>query len=125
MVKLHHVQVAMPPGKEEEARAFYGGLLGLEEVAKPPALARRGGCWFRRGEVELHLGVEEDFRPARQAHAALLVDDLDGLAARLAESGFEPAWDSDLPGHRRLYTTDPFGNRLELLEVDRPNTRSL
>ncbi len=124
-MKLHHVQVAMPPGKEEEARAFYGGLLGLEEVAKPPALARRGGCWFRRGEVELHLGVEEDFRPARQAHAALLVDDLDDLAARLVKGGLEPAWDGDLPGHRRFYTTDPFGNRLELLEVDRPNTRSL
>jgi catechol 2,3-dioxygenase-like lactoylglutathione lyase family enzyme len=115
----------MPPGGEQEARAFYGRLLGLEEVAKPPALARQGGCWFRRGELELHLGVEEDFRPARKAHPALMVDDLDDLAHRLEDLGIQLTWDGDLPGYRRFHTTDPFGNRLELLEVERPNTRSL
>ena len=124
-MKLHHVQVAMPPGREEEARAFYGRLLGLEEVAKPPTLARRAGCWFRRGELELHLGVEEDFRPARKAHPALMVEELDDLAHRLEEQDIRVTWDGDLPGYRRFYTFDPFGNRLELLEPAGPNTRSL
>jgi catechol 2,3-dioxygenase-like lactoylglutathione lyase family enzyme len=107
---FHHVQLAMPPGAEERARAFYGGALGMREVAKPAALAARGGAWFRAGELELHLGVERDFRPARQAHPGIVVDDLDGLAARLRAAG------ADLPGHRRFYVDDCFGNRLEFLQ---------
>jgi catechol 2,3-dioxygenase-like lactoylglutathione lyase family enzyme len=113
---LHHVQLAVPAGAEPALRAFYGGLLGMTELAKPPELAARGGCWFHSGGAELHLGVEEDFRPARKAHPGVLVDDLDGLAARLAAAGHPVRWDTLLPGHRRCYVDDPAGNRLELLE---------
>ena len=88
----------------------------MTEVPKPPALAARGGAWFRSGSVELHLGVEDDFRPARKAHPGLLVDDLSAVAQRLSEHGVDVEWDTDLPGHRRCYVTDPPGNRLELLE---------
>ncbi len=112
---LHHCQLAMPPGGEDEARRFYGGVLGMEERPKPPALAARGGVWFAQGDAELHLGVEDGFRPARQAHPALLVDDLDGLVARLARAGMDARPDGLLPGYRRVYVDDPFGNRLELL----------
>lgn len=115
---LHHVQVAAPAGCEAPARRFYGELLGLEEIPKPPHLAARGGVWFRWGSLELHVGVEEDFRPARKAHVALLVTDLDGWRRRLAAGGFEVREDAPLPGYRRFYTADPFGNRLELLEPE-------
>jgi len=106
------VQVAAPPGCEAAARAFYGGLIGLAEVEKPDSLRGRGGVWFE----QLHIGVEEDFRPARKAHPALRVENLDELAARLAEGGACVEWDAALPGTRRFYTSDPWGNRLELLE---------
>lgn len=112
---LHHVQLAMPEGGEARARAFYAGLLGLPEVAKPPLLARRGGCWFEEGAVRLHLGVEGDFRPARKAHPAFVVDDLDALLRRLAEAGVEAVPDDAIPGVRRVYVADPFGNRIELM----------
>ena len=115
-VQVHHVQLAMPAGAEDEARGFYAGALGLTEVPKPPTLAARGGCWFRAGGVELHLGVEEDFRSARKAHPGLLVDDLDELADRLGAAGVDVDWDDGFPGHRRFYAHDPFGNRLELLQ---------
>jgi catechol 2,3-dioxygenase-like lactoylglutathione lyase family enzyme len=113
---LHHVQLAAPAGAEPRLREFYAGALGLVEVAKPPALAARGGAWFRSGAVELHLGVEADFRPARKAHPGLLVDDLDALVRRLAAHGVDVEGDDDFPGHRRCYVSDPHGNRLELLE---------
>ena len=123
LVGLHHVQLAMPPGREEDARAFYAGRLGHEEVPKPPLLAARGGVWFRArpgarttGALELHLGVEDPFVPARKAHPGLLASDLDGLAAALASGGVPVRWDADLPGFRRCYVDDPFGNRTELLE---------
>ncbi len=112
---LHHVQLAMPPGGEAGARAFYGDLLGLEELPKPDQLKPRGGCWFRGAGVEIHLGVEDPFAPARKAHPALLVDDFDGLEARLREAGHEVATDVPLEGFRRFHTSDPFGNRIELL----------
>ncbi|MEP6695804.1 MAG: VOC family protein [Pseudonocardiales bacterium] len=113
---IHHVQLAMPPGREASARAFYAGVLGLAEIPKPPVLAARGGAWFRGDGIELHLGVEEGFRPATKAHPGLLVRDIDAWAARLGEAGYPVAWDADFPGMRRCYTADPFGNRLELLQ---------
>jgi len=114
---IDHVQLAAPPGCEDSARAFYGGLLGLEELPKPPALAARGGCWFRAGELELHIGVEDDFRPARKAHPGFVVDDLAGLRARLAEHGIEVREDDALAGVARFYADDPFGNRLEFRQL--------
>lgn len=106
----------MPRGGEAEARRFYAEVLGLEEIAKPAELVARGGCWFRRGEVELHLGVEEPFSPARKAHPAIAVEDLAGLQRRLQERGHEVTVDTLLSGARRIYTSDPFGNRLELVQ---------
>ncbi len=116
---LDHVQLAMPAGQEAAARAFYAGLLGLVEVPKPANLAVRGGAWFEGGDLRLHLGVEKDFRPARKAHPALLVAGLDALAEHLRLAGVEVITDKPLPGYRRVYVSDPFGNRLELLEPDR------
>lgn len=119
---LHHVLLASPPGSEDASRAFYRDLLGLTEIPKPEPLAARGGCWFRGGGVELHLGIEADFRPARKAHPAIRVVDLDRLADRLREAG-RPVEidDTELPGHRRCYATDPHGNRLEFVQpLDRP-----
>ena len=113
---LHHVQLAAPAGSEDALRAFYDDLLGIPEAAKPPVLAARGGVWFRSAGVEIHLGVEAGFRPARKAHPGLLVEDLDGLVARLAAGGVAVDWDGDFPGYRRCYVTDPVGNRVELLE---------
>jgi catechol 2,3-dioxygenase-like lactoylglutathione lyase family enzyme len=116
LVGVHHVQLSAPIGSEDVLRGFYGELLGMVEVAKPPVLAARGGAWFRSGALELHLGVEDDFRPARRAHPGLLVEDLDALAERLSAVGVEVDWDDNFPGYRRCYVHDPHGNRLELLE---------
>ncbi len=113
---LNHVQLAMPAGGEAAARAFYGDLLGITEVAKPPALAARGGCWFERGALKVHLGVERDFHPARKAHPAFTVRDLPALRQALAAAGVAIVDDEPLPGHDRCYVHDPFGNRIELLE---------
>jgi catechol 2,3-dioxygenase-like lactoylglutathione lyase family enzyme len=115
IVGIEHVQLAMPAGREAEARAFYAGLLGIPEVPKPPELARRGGAWFEDGPVKIHLGVEVDFRPARKAHPALLVRELATLVRRLRDAGIRVDEDP-LPGHLRVYVSDPFGNRIELLE---------
>jgi catechol 2,3-dioxygenase-like lactoylglutathione lyase family enzyme len=114
---IDHVQVAAPPGCEAEARAFYGELLGLEELAKPPELAARGGCWFRAGAQELHVGVEAEFAPSRKAHPGFVVSDLDELRARLAARGIDARDDDSIPGVRRFYAADPFGNRLEFREA--------
>ena len=113
-----HVQLAMPHGREDAARSFYAGLLGMAELAKPPVLAARGGCWFASGAAVLHLGVEEPFAPARKAHPALLADDLDGLEAALRAAGHQCARaDGEIPGVRRLHTHDPFGNRVEFQQA--------
>lgn len=122
VVGLHHVQVAAPPGCEGAARAFYGGLLGLREIEKPPLLAVRGGCWFEVGTGELHVGVEDPFRPAAKAHPALDVGSvaaLEQLAAALAASGVVVRWadGAEIPGQRRFHVSDPWGNRLELVAV--------
>jgi catechol 2,3-dioxygenase-like lactoylglutathione lyase family enzyme len=109
--ELDHVQVAAPPGCEDDARAFYRDLLGLTEVEKPEPLRGRGGVWFE----QLHVGVEDDFAPARKAHPALRVEDIDALAERLAAAGRQVDWDDALPGVRRFYTADPWGNRVEIL----------
>jgi catechol 2,3-dioxygenase-like lactoylglutathione lyase family enzyme len=115
IVGIEHVQLAMPPGREAEAREFYSGLLGIPEVPKPLELARRGGAWFETGAVKIHLGVEADFRPARKAHPALLVRGLPALVERLRESQVDVLED-DLEGYIRVYIADPFGNRIELME---------
>jgi catechol 2,3-dioxygenase-like lactoylglutathione lyase family enzyme len=118
LLGLDHVQLAMPAGAEAElaAEAFYQQLLGLERVPKPPVLAARGGCWFRGEGVEVHLGVEADFRPARKAHPAFRVSGLDRLVVGLEQHGCSFRWDRELPGVRRGYVDDPFGNRIELID---------
>jgi len=116
VTRIDHVQLAMPPGQEDKARAFYAGLLGIAWVAKPEHLARRGGCWFGDDDVKVHLGVEQDFRPARKAHPALLVDGLSDLTGRLSAAGVQITHDEPLEGYDRVYVDDPFGNRIELME---------
>jgi catechol 2,3-dioxygenase-like lactoylglutathione lyase family enzyme len=118
--RLHHVQLAIPPGGEERCRDFWGAVLGMEEVEKPPVLAARGGCWFRGGGLEVHLGVEQDFAPARKAHPGILIQSLRELGTALEEAGIEVIWDAEFPGHDRFYVSDPFGNRLEFLEPQPP-----
>ncbi|MCG5218588.1 VOC family protein [Streptosporangium soli] len=116
-VGLHHMQLAMPPGEEAAARGFFAGVLGMREIDKPAALATRGGAWFRAGGLELHLGVQDDFRPATKGHPGILVDDLDAVVSRLAAAGQQVRWDTGFPGFRRVYAHDPFGNRLEFLQA--------
>lgn len=113
---IEHVQLAMPAGREQAAREFYQNLLGIPEVPKPPHLAKRGGAWFERGALKIHLGVEADFRPARKAHPALLVVGLTELVARLKAHDVPVVEDDPLEGYFRVYVADPFGNRIELME---------
>ena len=115
IVRLDHVQLAMPPGREDEAFAFYAGLLGFTPLVKPDPLAARGGCWFARGDVALHLGVEEDFRPARKAHPAFVVAGLADLEASLAAAGVAVRPNPDRDPGRGSYVDDPFGNRIEFV----------
>jgi len=115
LTAIDHVQLAMPRGEEEKARAFFVGLLGMHELAKPPVLAARGGCWFASGGVQLHLGVEGDFRPARKAHPALRCSDYDAMLKRLRAASVTVTDDEVLDGVRRCYIADPFGNRIELI----------
>ena len=118
ILALDHVQVAIPAGGEDAARTFYGSLLGMAEVVKPAALAVRGGCWFSSGSAVLHLGVEEPFAPARKAHPAFLVAELDALADSLASAGYDCVRaDGEIPGVRRFHTFDPFGNRIEFQQA--------
>lgn len=112
---IDHVQLAMPPGGEDAARAFYGELLGLRETLKPDALRARGGAWFEGARTIVHLGVDAAFAPARKAHPAFLVTDLDALQQRLRDAGCEITDDASVPGVRRIYASDPFGNRLEFI----------
>ena len=116
LLKIDHIQLAMPEGREDDARHFYASLLGLAEVEKPENLKARGGCWFERDGIKVHLGVEKDFRPARKAHPAFLARDLAGLATKLAAAGVTVKRDEPLEGYDRIYVDDPFGNRVELME---------
>ncbi|MEU6507259.1 VOC family protein [Streptomyces sp. NPDC046942] len=124
LAAIDHVQLAAPPGSEDALRAYYAGVLGMTEIPKPPVLAARGGCWFQAGSVQLHLGMEEapagggkcHFRPAKKAHPGLRVTGIEAFAARLEALGAPVTWDDNLPGHRRCYSEDPVGNRLEFLE---------
>jgi catechol 2,3-dioxygenase-like lactoylglutathione lyase family enzyme len=112
---IDHVQIAMPAGGEDKARAFYVDLLGLSEVPKPPELAGRGGAWFQKGGVKLHLGIDPNFRPARKAHPALRVEDLPALVQRLEAAGRAVTQSQTPDGRSRAQAPDPFGNRLEFL----------
>ena len=114
---IDHVQVAIPGGSEEAARAFYGELLGLEEIPKPEPIRGRGGVWFRAGAQELHLGVEAPFAPARRAHPGLVVDDLDAVRTRFRDATVDYGDDDKIAGTDRLFVHDPFGNRLEIREA--------
>jgi catechol 2,3-dioxygenase-like lactoylglutathione lyase family enzyme len=116
VVSLNHIQLAMPPGREAEARAFYEGILGIPEIPKPAALAARGGCWFERGRLKVHLGVEQDFRPARKAHPAFIVDGIAEMVRMIMEAGHRVVDDGPQDGCKRFYAEDPFGNRIELME---------
>lgn len=112
---MHHVQIAIPLGSEDECRRFYVDVLGMAEVEKPRTMASTGGLWLRAGRLEIHLGVEQEFRPARKAHPGILVSDLDELAGRLEARGVETKWDDRFPGYRRFYVYDNLGNRIEFL----------
>ena len=117
IISIDHVQLAMPAGEEEKARSFYINLLGFVEIPKPAELAKRGGAWFESGNVQLHLGVEADFRAARKSHPAFIVDDLDALIAKVQSNGFETDTSQPpLDGYKRAHVFDPFGNRIELME---------
>lgn len=117
ILAIDHVQIAMPAGEEEKARSFYIELLGFTELPKPPELAKRGGAWFQSGNVQLHLGVETDFRPARKAHPAFIVNDLDLLITNAQNGGYETDTSQPpLDGYKRAHVFDPFGNRIEFME---------
>jgi catechol 2,3-dioxygenase-like lactoylglutathione lyase family enzyme len=117
ILRIDHIQLAAPKGCEAMAREFYGTLLGLREIGKPASLISRGGCWFQCGDQQLHIGVESDFRPAKKAHPAFLVAELDKLRENLIAHGVKLTDDDSLPGARRFYAEDPWGNRLEFLEA--------
>jgi catechol 2,3-dioxygenase-like lactoylglutathione lyase family enzyme len=116
IIGIDHVQLAMPAGEEERARAFYRDILGLPETPKPSHLAKRGGCWFETDRVKIHLGVDQDFHPATKAHPGLLVSDLQAIIDRCQQKGWEIVNDVPLVGYERIFLNDPFGNRLEFLQ---------
>ena len=114
--QIDHILIAMPAGREQEAREFYHGILGLNEKVKPPQLAARGGCWFENGALQVHLGVEKNFVPARKAHPAFIVEDLAGMVAKAEQAGLRVTADEPIEGYDRRHVDDPFGNRIELIE---------
>ena len=120
ILRLDHIQLAIPAGGEEKGRAFYAGLLGLEEVEKPANLAGRGGCWFVAGDARVHLGVAGEFVAASKAHPAFVVDDLSELRKRLETAGYPVVEDQPLEGYDRFYVYDPFGNRIEMMQPLEP-----
>lgn len=120
LIDIDHVQIAAPPGCEAKARQFFSGLLGLVELEKPKTLSGRGGCWFKVGTRQLHVGIDENFTPATKAHPAFSVEDVATLFSNLQKAGVECQWDDAIADVKRLYATDPWGNRLEFAEHLRP-----
>lgn len=119
ILSIDHVQIAIPEGEEEKARSFYIGILGFTEISKPPELAKRGGAWFQSENAQLHLGVEADFHPARKAHPAFIVDDLDALITKVQIAGYKTDTSQPpLDGYKRAHVYDPFGNRIEFMEKE-------
>jgi len=117
ILSIDHIQLAMPVGEEEKARGFFINTLGFHEIPKPAELAKRGGAWFESENVQLHIGVESDFRPARKAHPAFLVDDLDSFVSKIQRAGYETdTTQPSLDGYKRAHVFDPFGNRIELMQ---------
>ena len=114
-MKIDHIQLAMPRGEEDKARKFFIQILGMKEELKPKPLDIRGGCWFREDELIIHVGVEDNFRPQKKAHPAILVEDIESLGSTLEENGYPVTWDECLPDRRRFYINDPFGNRIEII----------
>ncbi len=114
---IDHIQVAAPQGAEAAARNYYGTILGMDELEKPPVLRARGGCWFQCGGQQIHIGIENEFRPAKRAHPALRVSNFDELRSRLLSEGFEVRDSSEIPGTRRFFSDDPWGNRIEFVEA--------
>ena len=117
LLRINHVQLAIPRGQDEQARRFYRDVLGLQEIPKPPELAAGGGAWFELGGAELHLGVDPEFRPAKKAHVAFEAEDLDRVASRCESAGHPPRFDERIRAQRRFFVDDPFGNRLEVLQA--------
>jgi catechol 2,3-dioxygenase-like lactoylglutathione lyase family enzyme len=113
---IDHIQIAIPAGGEEAARVFYGDVLGLGEVEKPPVLAKRGGAWFEKGATKIHLGIDPDFTPAKKAHVCFIVEDLDAMAVAMTNKNFEVKPDTAIKNTKRFFTKDPFGNRIEIME---------
>ena len=114
-MRLDHLQLAIPSGSEDANRAFWTGILDCAEMEKPEQLKSRGGVWFLLDGAEVHLGIETDFRPAKKAHPALLVTNIDNLADRLTAAGYAVQWDESIAGRRRFFTHDPVGNRIEFI----------
>ncbi len=117
IARIDHIQIAAPKGCETAARKFYGLLLGLPEIEKPGGLLARGGCWFQCGDQQIHIGVEADFRPAKKAHPAFAVSDLAGLRASLIAHAVKVTEDDSVPDTRRFFAEDPWGNRIEFIEI--------
>lgn len=113
---IDHIQLAAPPGGEDKARLFYKGILGFEEIAKPALLQQNGGVWFKSSTIEIHIGIEEAFQPARKAHPAFRVNDITAFKQHIQQQNIKVKEDDRLPGATRFYMEDPFGNRLEFLE---------
>lgn len=115
-IAIDHVQLAAPRGSEQTAKKFYAEILGFTEIEKPAELKKRGGCWFQNGKIQIHIGIEEPFLPAKKAHPAFEVRNLESLKERFTHYQMKWTEDGKLPGAARIYATDPFGNRLEFLE---------
>ena len=114
--RIDHVQLAAPRGSEDQARAFFVGVLGLTEIEKPATLNKKGGAWFQLANYQIHIGIEEPFLPARKAHPAFEIENLEGFKDHLSKHQIEFKEDDELPGADRIYLEDPFGNRMEILE---------
>lgn len=119
LIGIDHIQIAAPPNSEVTARTFYGDLLGMEEIPKPENLRNRGGCWFRCGSQEVHIGIQADFTPAEKAHPGFIINNIEGLKSLLENNGYVIKEEPPIDGRARFFTIDPFGNRIEFLMFNR------